>query len=252
MKSTFTLLQRIALLITISQPLTATAADKILLFASQYPPYHMSTDGSQFAHDKDKVTGICTDVVKLLMEKAGIPYQIRLRIWSHGYERVQRNKNNGIFCMVKTEERTPYFQWVGPITNMEWSLFAMPDSNIQLDTLEQAKKYRIGGAKNDVISDFLIQKGFTPSVIFNDSRNPVRLKSGSIDLWASDSATGPYLAADEADVSDLKKVLTFNSTPMYIGMSLDVDTQIINRLNTLLKQMHQSGEVRAIRQSYGL
>lgn len=231
---------------------TAHAADKLLLFTNQYPPYQMTADGSSFAHNKENVTGICTDVVNALMDKANIDYQIRLRIWNHGYKRVQRNTNHGIYCMVKTPEREPLFQWVGPITSMEWSLFAMPDSDISLDTLKQARDYRIGGAKNDVITEYLTSRGFNVSVIVDDMKNPVRLKSGAIDLWASDSATGPYLAADQTHISHLKKVLTFNATPMYIGMSLDVDRQTIERLNNTLKIMHQSGEVQRIRESYGL
>ncbi len=229
-----------------------TTTDKYLLFTSQYPPYEMSSDGSQFAHDKESIIGICTEVIKSLMDKANIHYQMRLRVWSHAYERVQRNEKNGIFCVVRNEEREDLFRWVGPIADMEWSLFAMKDAKITLRNIEQAKQYRIGGAKNDVISNYLIAKGLDVSVIFNDMKNPIRLKTGSIDLWASDSVTGPYLAADVADVTKIEKVLTFQSKPMYLGMSLDVDSEVIQRLNNILKEMQQSGEVDAIRSSYGL
>ncbi len=252
LKRLFLIIQPIILMLMAVDASAAKKNEKYLFFTSQYPPYHMSTDGSQFAHDKSNITGICTEIVKSLLDKANFNYQIRLRIWSHGYERVQRNENNGIFCMVKNKERESLFRWVGPIMNMEWSLFATSDSKITLKNLKQAKQYRIGGAKNDVISNYLTDNGFNISVIFNDIKNPVRLKSGSIDLWASDSATGPYLAADEADISDIKNVLTFNSTPMYIGMSLDVDSAVIDKLNQILKEMHQSGEIHAIKRSYGL
>lgn len=238
------------LLLSLS-PLTSHAAEKIYLFTEQLPPYSMTMDGKPFAHAADNVTGLCVDIVKSLMDEAGSHYKMKLRNWSYGLSRVQRSKDNGIFCTARTEARENSFKWVGPLTEYRWTLFAKPGSNIKLSTLEDARKYKIGGYKDDFMSNYLIKNNFNVSVVNSDSMNPHRLQLGKIDLWIADELVGPYTAADAAEMSDLVPVLSFRSTPMYLAMNLETSDKTVSKLQTALDAVKKAGGLQQLEQNYG-
>ncbi len=231
---------------------TSTADTSLSLFTEQYPPYSMTTTGQPFAHSGDEIDGLCPSIMKALFKKAGVDYQMRLRNWSYGQQRVQRRKDHGLFCAVRTAEREPMYQWVGPVTEMRGALFARPGSTIELKSLEDARRYRIGGYKGDYYADHLIKRGFNVNVAPSDTENPKRLQLGTIDLWISDALAGPYLAADLTDMGAIKNVLVYSVNPVYLAINPETDPSIVNKLQATLDAMRSSGELQALEQAYGM
>ncbi len=240
-----------ALVLFVALSNVAKSEDKVYLFTEQLPPYNMTVNDKPFAHSEDDITGLCVDIVKEIFKSAAVPYKMKLRNWSYGISRVTRSANNGIFCTARTAERENQFKWVGPITNSNAVLFAKPNSKIKLDTVEDARKYKIGGYKDDFMSEYFVTNNFDISLVNNDVMNPSRLKQGSIDLWVADELSGPYVASDAQNIDDLTKVLTLNSTPMYIAFNLETPDAIIKKLQKALKAARASGKVDNLEQLYG-
>ncbi|MGC8120244.1 substrate-binding periplasmic protein [Marinobacter sp. VGCF2001] len=230
----------------------ATASEQLRIYTEQYPPYNMTTNGQPFAHSEFEITGLCTDVLKALMEKAQVGYSIKLRDLSYGMNRSQKHEDHGIYCVSKTAEREPFFEWVGPLSSIQWTLFAKPDSEMQLDNLEDARDYLIGGYKGDVMTGYLEDNGFNISAITNNGLNAKRLVQGQIDLWVADGLAGPYLAADASDVTGLTPVLVFRETPMYLAINKNSDPELIDALRSAYQTMKDNGEIDTISRSYGL
>ncbi len=226
------------------------AADKLHIYTENYPPYNMSVSGQPFAHDKEDITGLCTEMVKTIMKHASVDYSLKLRNWTTGLERAKKKPNHAIYCTAKTEERDPYFHWIGPLANIQWVLFAKPGSTIKLKNLDDAKPYRIGGYKNDVMSNYLLEKGFNVATMANDSLNPRRLDLDQIDLWVTDGLSGPYVASEAADMTGLVQVLSFKKTPLYMAVNKETDGDIVKALNAAMKLMAESGEAEAIANPY--
>ncbi|WP_020409712.1 substrate-binding periplasmic protein [Hahella ganghwensis] len=227
----------------------ALAQEKLSIFTENYPPYNMSLSGSAFAHKEEDIAGLCSDVVKALMRKSKLDYRLKLRNWATGLSRAKTKPNHAIYCAARTEDREPYFHWVGPLANIDWTLYAKPGSTIKLNSLDDARKYRIGGYKDDVMSNYLIERGFNVSTMANDSLNPRRLVLDQIDLWVTDGLAGPYVASEE-DITDLVSVLTFRSTPLYMAVNINSDPELINKLQATFKAMAESGEVEAMSKPY--
>ena len=59
------------------------------------------------------------------------------------------------------------------------------------------------------------------------------------------------MASDAQNIDDLTKVLTLNSTPMYIAFNLDTPDAIIKKLQKALKAARASGKVDNLEQLYG-
>jgi len=229
----------------------ATATEDLRIYTEQYPPYNMTTNGQPFAHSAKDITGLCTDVLNALLKQTELDYSIKLRDLSYGLNRAERHPDHAIYCVSKTDDREPFFDWVGPLSSIKWTLFAKPGSSIELDRLEDARQYQIGGYKGDVMTGYLTEKGFDVSAISNNGLNARRLVQDQIDLWVADGLAGPYLAADASDVTDLTPVLVFRETPMYLAVHKNTDPAILEALNESYEKLVTSGEKDTISRSYG-
>lgn len=238
-------------LLMLSASLTTLAAEKLYFFTEQYPPYNMTDSDQAFAHKNDDITGLCTDVIKALVKET--PYQARLKLrnWDYGLKRTKRKPNTGIFCTARSPERKDFFHWVGPITNWRWTLFALPDSGIKLNSLEDARKYTIGGYKGDVMSNFLIEKGYNVQLADSPQMVPRLLQLGQVDLWVTDQLAGPFTASDTANLEEIDEVLTFRHTPMYLAINRETDGDIVTTLQKALDKLRAAGVLAEIEQAYG-
>lgn len=228
----------------------AVASEKLYIFTENYPPYNASTTGQGFAHNEDDITGICTDMVKAMMANVDIEYIMKMRAWSRAYGWVQGRENHALFCTARTDEREDEFQWVGPLAPIKWTLFAAPDSNITISSLEEAKQYQIAGYKGDVMSDYLVSEGFNVTMSVAGDQNPRRLTLGQADLWVTDGLVGPLVAEEEHDITGLKPVLVFRETPMYLAVSNETDPAIVADLQQGLDQAKADGDIDAIIRRY--
>lgn len=237
-----TLIRRVAqgLLLLVLMP-TALADDKLYIYTENYPPYNASTTGQGFAHNAADISGICTDMVKEMMKRVDYEYVMKMRDWSLAYDRVQGRENHALFCTARTDEREDQFQWVGPLAPIKWTLFAAPDSDIELAALEDARQYKIAGYKGDVMSDYLVGEGFDVIMNVSGEQNPRRLTLGQADLWVTDGLVGPLVAEEEHGITGLKPVLVFRETPMYLAVSNQTDSGIVEDLQRGLDEARKSG-----------
>ncbi len=229
---------------------TAAAGDKLYIFTENYPPYNTSTTGQGFAHNADDIAGICADMVKEMMARVDYDYIMKMRDWSRAYEWVQGRENHGLFCTARTDEREDQFQWVGPLAPIKWTLFAAPDSDIEIETLEDAKQYKIAGYKGDVMSDYLVSEGFEVIMSVSGEQNPRRLTLGQADLWVTDGLVGPLVAEEEHGITGLKPVLVFRETPMYLAVSNETDSGVVEDLQQGLDEARDSGALDSINSRY--
>lgn len=232
----------LALLLTGAGTLV-NASERLYIFTENYPPYNESATGKGYAHSEDDITGICSEMVKAMLARVDYDYVIKMRDWSYAYDWVQGRENHGLFCTARTDQREDQFQWVGPLAPIKWTLFAAPGSEISLDSLEDAKPYRIAGYKGDVMSDYLVNQGFDVVMSMSGDVNPRRLTLGEADLWVTDGLVGPQIAEEEHGISGLEPVLVFRETPMYLALSNETDPGIVAALQGALDDARRAGEL---------
>ncbi|KAA1176176.1 transporter substrate-binding domain-containing protein [Marinobacter salinexigens] len=224
---------------------SSLAAERLYIFTENYPPYNTSSTGEGFAHNAEDISGICGDMVKTMLARAGYDYVMKMRAWSLAYERVQKKENHGLFCTARTDEREDLFQWVGPMASIKWTLFAAPDSTITLNSLEDAKDLTIAGYKGDVMSEYLVEQGFNVVMSLSSDVNASRLKLGQADLWVTDGLVGPMMAESQG-VTGLKSVLVFRETPMYLALNKQTSPAIVADLQQALDSARNAGDLDAI------
>lgn len=227
------------------------ADEKLYFYTENFPPYNMSASGRAFEHNGEDIDGLCTEMVKAIMSHTDLEYRIKLRNWDYGYNRVLDKPNHGIFCTTYTEDRAPQFKWVGPLTRNLWTVFAPPGSDIKMDELEDAKGMTIGGYRGDVMTEYLLKRGYTVSQLDSDDLNPKRLALKQIDLWIADRLAGPYFASQQ-DIEGLEPVYSFNKTELYLAMNPNTSDEVIEELKEGLETIRENGMYEAIEDKYGL
>lgn len=230
---------------------SAQASDKLYLYTENFPPYNMSATGRAFEHKGADIDGLCTEMVKAILSHTSLDHVIKLRNWDYGYNRALSKPNHGIFCTTYTESRAPKFKWVGPLTRNLWTVFAPANTDLKIDKLEDAKGLLFGGYRNDVMTEYLLERGYRVSALDSDDLNPKRLELGQIDLWIADRLAGPYFASQQ-DVEGLEPVYSFNDTELFLAMNPETPDEVIRQLNAGLEKVRGSGMFEAIETKYGL
>jgi polar amino acid transport system substrate-binding protein len=232
---------------------SARAADssttELVLLTENFPPYNMAKNGKNFAQDEN-INGIAVDIVREMFKRANVTYSLTLRFpWERVYKLALENPGYGAFVMARLPDRERLFKWVGPIGPDDWIMLAKADSKISLDTLEDARKYRIGAYKGDAIAETLAKQGLKPIVVLRDQDNAKKLVSGQIDLWATGDPAGRYLARQDG-VNGLKTVLRFNSAELYLALNKNVPDETVAKLQAALDQLRKDGMVDEIMGRY--
>ncbi|KJZ45967.1 MULTISPECIES: substrate-binding periplasmic protein [Pseudomonas] len=221
----------------------------LVLLTENFPPYNMAKNGKNFAQDEN-INGIATDIVREMFKRADITYSLTLRFpWERIYKLTLEKPGYGVFVMARLPDREKLFKWVGPIGPDDWIMLAKADSKITLETLNDARKYKIGAYKGDAIAETLAKQGLNPIVVLRDQDNARKLVNGQIDLWATGDPAGRYLARQEG-VSGLKTVLRFNSAELYLALNKDVPDETVAKLQAALDQMRKEGRVDEIMAQY--
>ncbi|EJL00581.1 MULTISPECIES: substrate-binding periplasmic protein [Pseudomonas] len=226
-----------------------TPGTSLVLLTENFPPYNMAKNGKNFAQGEN-INGIAVDIVREMFKRAGINYSLTLRFpWERIYKLALEQPGYGVFVMARLPDREPLFKWVGPIGPDDWIMLARGDSKIALQSLEQARKYRIGAYKGDAIAETLAKQGLKPLVVLRDQDNARKLVGGQIDLWATGDPAGRYLARQEG-VTGLKTVLRFHSAQLYLALNKEVPDETVARLQAALDQLREEGVVEEIMGRY--
>jgi len=213
---------------------------KLTLLTENFPPFNMAEDGKNFARDA-KIQGISADIVREMFKRADIDYSLTLRFpWDRIYQQAMTSPNHGLFSTSLSEARKPLFKWVGPIAQYQSVLVGRKGSHPQINTLEQAKAFRIGAYQSAAVSQHLERLGFTPLNALRDQENIRKLQRGQIDLWATSDPVWRFYAREQG-VEGLETVLSFETSQLYLALNKDTPDEVVQRLQAALKQMRAEG-----------
>lgn len=225
---------------------TCACALTLTLTTEDYPPFNVRGD------NEHPISGISTDIIRELMKRAGVDITIAMYPWQRALTMAATDPETCVYSTVRTAKRESSYKWVGPVTSDDWALFAPKDSTITLKSLDDARKYKLGGYQGDAAGDFLVTHKFNVDVTETDKLNPQKLVAGRIDLWIAGMRTGPYVARREG-VMDIKPIFTFGEAKdyqMYLACNKAIPDANIKHWNDILKQMQTDGTTARLASKY--
>ena len=212
--------------IALLQPLLSHAAPSIKLVTEHLPPFQMETPQG--------LTGYATEIVQATMAQAKIDYTVEVMSWSRAYNLALRDANTCIYSISKGAEREQHFQWIGAISYSLTSIYSLKKRHdIQIKTLEDAKKYTIAVTKDDITHHFLLSRGFKEGeqlYVIENVYSMLNILKGrkNIDLIIVNDTILKY-RAEESGVPfiELKKQLELPELPLdfYLACSKKTDVR---------------------------
>ena len=220
------------------------AQTPLTLVTEDYPPFNMQQNGST------EISGIATDKVRQLMQRAGEKYTLRLLPWSRAYQMGQRDPDTCVFSTTRTAEREALFKWVGPLVKNNWTIFARADDTRHPKTLEELRTYTLGGYRNDAVAEYLATRSYKVDLASYDTDNPRKLLYRRFDYWATGELLGLSILKQQGLQQQIVPLFQFNQTEMYLACHLGMAQEKVDHFNQILKEMERDGSNAAIEKKY--
>lgn len=220
------------------------AAPALELYTTPYPPF-------SYAGGDGRIIGLSADVVAEMARRAGVAVAMHSDLpWARALAVAQEQRDTCAFSVARQPDREALYQWVGPIVINKWAFFGRPDFQGRVDTLEDAKSFRVGGLRGDAKARYLADRGVNVELVPDDRMNATKLAADRIDLWVSSLYTARDAAAG-AGLKDLKLVLVFNEAPSYLACSLSTPAETIARLAAALEALRKEGFLKKVQELHG-
>lgn len=189
------------------------ATPKLHLYTENFAPYN-------YLDENGIVTGIATETIKALMDKAGLEYNINVYPWARAYKVARTEAYSGIFSIMHSKQRDPHFRWVCPIARQESLYFVRlaRRNDIILNNIEDAKKYITSVNRDEFAHQLLIKHQF-------EQRKHYRLGTGSgINLKLLLDGYTDLIIATPTTISEEMALHTDNAPQVVMELSLSSDS----------------------------
>lgn len=220
-------------------------AEPLRLYSQEYPPVNFSIAGEP--------AGMAVDVVRELSRRSGQPIRLEVVPWARAYREARTRPNAGVFVAMRTAEREPLFQWVGPITVNITGFYGLRDSAPRIDSLGDARHHgEIAIPREWYSHQLLVAKGFTnlhpvpgPDLVVQ------MLKRRRVKLMVMDNiGLSAYLARGGLRDDEVKLLYSFLRSYSYIAFSPETAPSLVARWQEELDGMKRDGSFAAIHQKW--
>jgi len=213
-------------------------AEYIVLAYVDFPPYeYRGNDGTP--------QGTLVTIVETVFERAGIELILKFLPFQRAFLGTKRGEIDGLFNFYRTESRLAFFDYTEPIIQNPLNLFVRTNAAIQFTTLEDLEGLTIG-----VMRGYTYGKAFDESPLFTreagdtHQSNFTKLIHKRIDAYLCDRRAGIHIATENQMMAELKilprPVIVMDG---HIGFTKGRHRAVIRKINVVIAQMHQNGEI---------
>lgn len=197
--------------------------------------------------ENNEVKGESTEIVKKVLDRAGIRYTISVYPWSRAYYMASKNKNVLIYTIIRIPQRESLFKWIRPVGRSGvTSLYRLKSkTGIAPRNLQEAKKYSIAVNKDSMDYIWLKDRGFDKLYIPPAVENSVKMFFfGRSDLIAFDSKViNEEFQSAGFSTTDVVKVLDLFGTPPYMAVSISTPDDIVLKLQKAYDELAAEGSL---------
>lgn len=239
----------VVLVCVLSMVSGVVSAQNLTVVTTTFTPYNMEIDG--------KITGVGTEIVQATLEKAGIEAEIQIFPWARAYKMALEEPNTLIYTMVRIPDRESLFKWVGPIVPpVRCVLHKLKKrTDIVVNSLDDARKYKIGSVRDISTHVFLKKNGFEEGnlleLVARNDQSVQKLFGERVDLEASAELNFLYEAKQMGlPYSDIEVAYVLFENEGYMGFSKQTPDAVVEQVKTALEQVKAEGTVDAIVAKY--
>ncbi len=224
-------------------------AAELKIVAEDYPPFEYKEDG--------QVRGFTVEIIQILLSKTGHQGKFHILSWARAEKTALEEENVLIHTLTRSEKRENQYKWVGPLAPRELYFFKLRErEDIQINVLEDAKKYTAGTVTGQSATGNLIAKGFAEGKhIFSvprDLQNVRKLYLGRIDLICMIEPVF-YSRIKNLDLErgKVEKVFLIDGSREYfMAFSKQTSDKIVHQFREALDIIKQDGTFQKIKAKY--
>ena len=189
--------------------LRAAAAPALTVVTEDFAPYSYQQDG--------KISGYATDVVRELLARARLDYDLGMYPWARAYLIAKSRPNVLIYSIVRTPEREAQFQWIAQLAPRSVYVYKLAArSDIQLKSVADLRAYRIGANRGDIVEEQLRLLGLQADLAAQDEFSLRKLLAGRVDVMvASEPMIKPLCASLGVPLSTLERTMVIPGVSSY-------------------------------------
>lgn len=186
------------------------------------------------------------DIVSAMLAEAGYTADIRIVPWVRLIRSLESQANVLGFPMTRTPDREDRFHWIGLLRPVSFKLWTLPERAAEFpESLDAARDLRISAVRDDVVEQYLLDKGFTNLVYLSQTANTITMmRRNRVDLMPYiEAAMTDYLARKNEPPGTLVPVFDLEeiSTGHYIVMSKQSDPELVRLLRNSYQAVVDSG-----------
>ena len=222
------------------------AKTNINLITEDFPPLNYL--------ENNELKGPAVEIVQLIKKKLALTGEIKVLPWKRGYGIVETTENSALFSTTRTDKREHEFKWVGPLAVKNYGFYAKKSSAFSIQTLDDAKKYKVGGQLGGASEDYLLSNGFKQvQLVIKPAQNFKKLASDHIDLWYTSATTLIGLGKIQGiDRKDYKMVYVTKQSALYLAFNKMTSNDVISDWQNAYDEIYSSGKMKAIFKKHGL
>lgn len=221
--------------------ITAAAEERQKLFV------YSETSTFTQVNELDQSGGEATRFVQGIIREGGFPFEFQYLPWRRAYNRALEDENTVIFPIARSRQREQLFKWIGRLIPVDYYLFRLKSrDDIKIDSLEDAKAYRLGVVNFHVHHQFFLSQQFENLQTVNSNyQNLRKAVLGRIDIFPmSDGGILPICERRNIDCTQFIPILKLNeiSGGLYVAASKQSDDGIVRELRASYQRLVESGE----------
>lgn len=195
---------------------------------------------AQYLDANNNLVGDAADIVRLVLDSAGIDYSISVNDWSMTYNIALRDPQTCIFSISRSPERESSFVWFAKLAQFDTNFYSLKNKGIVLTSLEQAKQYRIAVLKDNYSHHYLLSQGFKENenlMLFNSFDNIfkiIKARSSSIDLVVIPAQRISHEQSHLLSKLQLEPLMPINANqaPLYFACNKNLPNKLKQQLST--------------------
>jgi polar amino acid transport system substrate-binding protein len=213
-----------------------------------------------------ELTGMATEVLMEILSDVGMMPEIRQYPWKRAVRIANTEKNVLIYTIARTPQREMNFHFIGEVAPRNNYFFKLAErKDIQIDSLEDLKKYKIGVVRGYATDKTLTDIGLEPSLFrANSDINILRmLFKGHVDLCSVDEMVAKHqirlynkkarkVGQELLSFSRLEKVYEHPSMGhgRYLAFGINTSHELVRKFQDSFRRMVREGRLEVIRAKY--
>lgn len=207
-----------------------------------------------FSYEKEgRVEGASTDVVRAVMEKAGVRYSMEVVPWRRALDAALHEKDTFIYTVARTEEREGKLVWVGRICMRKLALYCLAERDDLLRLpLAELKDRTIAVVQGDASEERLRALGFGDRNlhVLRDSAAPLsalHVIEGRSDFFVSNPYRQEYAVRGTPLEGRFRQhSVIWEGDGYYLAANPRSDAALLARVRSAFVGLESSGTLKSI------